>query len=59
MKQPPVTVREATRNDAYEVGSLAMEFADYLRSLGDPTPFQFNDQTYLRDGFGDNPAFQG
>ena len=52
-------IREATRDDANIVGVLAEEFADYLRSLGDKTSFQFNARTYLRDGFGDKPAFKG
>ncbi len=52
-------IREAIRDDAVEIGALAEEFADYLRSLGDTTDFSFNVSTYLRDGFGDNPAFQG
>ena len=52
-------IREATMNDAKDIGSLAEEFYEYLRSLGDPTNFQFNAETFLRDGFGDNPAFKG
>ena len=52
-------IRESTRDDAYDIGSLAGELAEHLRSLGDTTDFQFNTATYLRDGFGDNPAFQG
>lgn len=45
--------------DAQIIGELARQFADYLRSLGDMTDFQFNAETYLRDGFGPNPAFAG
>jgi len=52
-------IREATRDDAGAIGTLAKEFTDYLRSLGDTTDFSFNASTYLRDGFGDSPAFQG
>jgi len=52
-------IREATRDDACEVGALAEEFANYLRSLGDTTNFQFNARAFLRDGFGDEPAFKG
>ena len=52
-------IREATRDNAAAIGALAKEFADYLRSLGDTADFSFNVDTYLRDGFGDNPAFQG
>ena len=52
-------IRKATRDDAYDIGTLAGEFAEHLRSLGDTTDFQFNAGAYLHDGFGDNPAFQG
>ena len=38
---------------------LALEFQKYLRGLGDPTNFNFGADTYLRDGFGPRPAFQG
>lgn len=53
------TIRAATPEDAAAVGELAQQFATYLRSLGDPTDFQFTADTYLRDGFGPNPAFSG
>ncbi len=52
-------IREASRDDANAVGALAQDFANYLRSLGDPTNFQFNAKTFLRDGFGDKSAFKG
>ncbi len=54
-----VVVRAATAADAGAVGALAEEFQDYLRGLGDRTEFRFDGQTYLRDGFGPNPAFAG
>ena len=44
-------IREATPDDANEVGALAEEFANYLRSLGDESDFRFNASIYLRDGF--------
>ena len=52
-------IREATQDDANEVGALAEEFANYLRSLGDETDFQFNANAFRRDGFGEEPAFKG
>jgi len=52
-------IREATRDDADGICALSDEFVEYLRSLGDTAHFSFNANTYLRDGFGDNPAFQG
>jgi len=54
-----LTIRKATAHDAGAIGQLAQQFATYLRSLGDPTEFQFNANTYLRDGFGAAPAFAG
>jgi GNAT superfamily N-acetyltransferase len=52
-------IREATRDDADDVGALSDEAVKYLQSLGDDADFSFNASTYLRDGFGDDPAFQG
>ena len=54
-----LNIRAASAEDAQSVGELARQFADYLRSLGDTTDFKLNAQTYLRDGFGTNPAFSG
>jgi GNAT superfamily N-acetyltransferase len=55
----PILIRPATPNDAAEIGQMAEQLAAHLRGLGDPTDFQFNAETYLRDGFGANPAFAG
>jgi GNAT superfamily N-acetyltransferase len=52
-------IRPATPTDAEAIGQLMAESADYLRALGDTTDFRFNAETYLRDGFGPNPAFSG
>jgi GNAT superfamily N-acetyltransferase len=52
-------IREATRDDAGDIVALFDEFSEYLRSLGDNSDYQFNASTYLRDGFGDGPAFKG
>lgn len=54
-----LTIRPATRADAEAVGQLMAQSADYLRALGDTTDFRFTAETYLRDGFGPNPAFAG
>lgn len=59
MKKTGVKIRAAKRSDSEEIGSMASDFADYLRSLGDRTNFQFNAKTFLRDGFGRNRAFDG
>jgi diamine N-acetyltransferase len=50
-------VRAATADDAEAVSKLAAGLHRYLNQLGDPTRFHFNASTYLRDGFGENPAF--
>jgi ribosomal protein S18 acetylase RimI-like enzyme len=54
-----LTIRAALARDAYSVGKLAGQFADYLRGLGDLTDFNLTAETYLRDGFGIRPAFSG
>ena len=38
---------------------MALDFAVYLRGLGDKTNFRLNAKTYLRDGWGKSPAFKG
>ena len=52
-------IRIAKAGDAQAIEKLAAEFHAYLNSLGDKTKFFFNASTYLRDGFGENPAFVG
>ena len=52
-------IRPAIAGDAEAIGTLASEFHAHLNSLGDPMKFHFNAETYLRDGFGENPAFVG
>jgi ribosomal protein S18 acetylase RimI-like enzyme len=52
-------VRPITAGDATGVGKLAEEFAKYLRDLGDKSELNFNAAIFLRDGFGDAPAFSG
>src|SRR5712672_1358383 len=54
-----LTIRSALATDAAAVGSLAKQFASYLRSLGDETDFKLTAEAYLRDGFGLRPAFEG
>lgn len=54
-----LTIRAATPEDAEVVASLGREFVTYLRCLGDPHPRSLTAETYLRDGFGENPAFSG
>jgi GNAT superfamily N-acetyltransferase len=55
----PLTVRPATPADAEAIGALVAEFQDYLRGLGDRTAFDFGAAKYARDGFGNDPAFDG
>jgi GNAT superfamily N-acetyltransferase len=54
-----VTIRAATPQDAGSVASLGREFVAYLQELGDSTPNSLTAEDYLRDGFGENPAFAG
>ena len=54
-----MTIRPATPGDADGVAALATEFHAYLNGLGDDMPFHFTAETYLRDGFGERPAFAG
>jgi GNAT superfamily N-acetyltransferase len=54
-----LNIRPALASDAQAIGRLAKSFADYLRELGDQTDFKLTAETYLRDGFGDTPAFAG
>lgn len=54
-----IIVRPARPDDAREIGKLGRDFAEYLRGLGDPTEFKLTAETYLRDGFGQRPAFEG
>jgi ribosomal protein S18 acetylase RimI-like enzyme len=54
-----VTIRHAEARDAEAIGRLATEFHAYLRTLGDKAAFDFGATAYLRDGFGDEPAFAG
>ena len=53
------SIRNAVREDAELVEGLEREFSNYLRSLGIPAESSFNAESYLRDGFGPNPAFSG
>ena len=55
----PITVRRACEDDAQDIGKLALQFAEYLRDLGDQTEFKLSAERYLQDGFGAQPAFSG
>src|SRR6516164_2901003 len=52
-------VRPARANDAHEIGEMARQFAQYLTGLGDPIELKLTAEAYLRDGFGNQPAFSG
>src|SRR3990170_6703313 len=54
-----VTIRAAKPEDAKYVAALGREFVAYLQSLGDPHPRSLSAEEYLRDGFGETPAFSG
>jgi len=54
-----ISIRAATIDDAGSISKLAAEFHAYLQKLGDASNFYFNASTYIRDGFGEKPAFVG
>jgi ribosomal protein S18 acetylase RimI-like enzyme len=54
-----VTIRQSSANDAESIGTLAAEFQSYLRAQGSQTDFAWGARQYLRDGFGEDPAFEG
>ena len=51
------TVRPGLASDAEAVAALADDFVAYMRGLGDTAEAKFSAKTYLRDGFGADPAF--
>ena len=53
------SIRQAVREDAKSVEGLEREFSNDLRSLGISGESSFNAESYIRDGFGPNPAFAG
>jgi GNAT superfamily N-acetyltransferase len=53
------SIRPAVREDAEAVLRLSTEFADWIRPLGGPSESRFDVESYLRDGFGPDPAFAG
>lgn len=56
MKKPFI-IRAGCADDANSIGALALQFATYLRGLGDTSEFRLTAEAFLRDGFGENPAF--
>jgi GNAT superfamily N-acetyltransferase len=54
-----LSIRPATASDAEAVADMGREFVDYLRALGDAKAHSLTADEYLRDGFGDDPAFTG
>jgi len=53
------SIRQAVREDAISVEGLEREFSSELRSIGISSESSFSAESYLRDGFGPNPAFSG
>ena len=54
-----LSIRSLTPEDADQIEQLYAQSVAHLRALGDDTEFQFNARIYLRDGFGEQPAFAG
>jgi len=52
-------VRSIDIMDSKEMARLYTQSANYLRSLGDSMEILFTEEVYLRDGFGNPPAFHG
>jgi len=52
-------IREAKPADVPAIARLAVEFAQYMRSLGDVTEFRLDAHALQRDGFGSDQAFRG
>ena len=52
-------IREAKLADVPAIATLAWEFAQYKRGLGDLTEFRLDAGALERDGFGAEPAFDG
>ena len=52
-------IRPIKPQDSSQIELLYQQSAKHLKSLGDTSEFLFDGQIYLRDGFGDNPAFFG
>jgi GNAT superfamily N-acetyltransferase len=55
----PLSIRPAAAADADAVDALGREFVEYLNALGDAKAHSLTAEEYLRDGFGDDPAFAG
>lgn len=53
-----ILVRPAAPTDADMIGHLAKEFQAYLCSIEPTCYFTWGAGEFLRDGFGNNPAFQ-
>lgn len=54
-----VLIRTARRADIPAMAALIAEFANYMRELGDTSDFRFDADSLERDGFGEQPAFEG
>ena len=54
-----IEIRPAKAEDAGAIHEMGREFEDYLRDLGDAKAVSLTAEEYLRDGFGDDPAFSG
>jgi GNAT superfamily N-acetyltransferase len=53
------SIRKATAEDAKSIEALEREFSNYLESVGTSGESSFSAESYLRDGFGRDPAFSG
>lgn len=54
-----IAVRASTRDDAETIANFNRKWVEYLRTLGDPNPQGLEAEQYVREGFGESPAFDG
>jgi GNAT superfamily N-acetyltransferase len=54
-----LSIRPIRPSDSSQMEKLYQQSANHLRALGDRSEFLFDAQVYLKDGFGENPAFFG
>jgi hypothetical protein len=52
-------IRPIAPDDAADVIAMSREFAEYLRSLGDKAPLNFDAKAFREGGFGPKRAFDG
>jgi len=52
-------ITSVTTADAGDIVAMWRDYVAYMQSIGDPSLFLFDEDSFLADGFGPNPAFEG